>query len=72
MPRQNDLLSPLLILHLVIAVGEIIEWIGFAVACWSLPAAAFAIYTIANLAPRAIKVTSGACACTCLTYMYCL
>lgn len=41
---------------LSLAVGEIIEWIGFAIACWSLPAAAFAVYTFANLAPRALKV----------------
>jgi 3-oxo-5-alpha-steroid 4-dehydrogenase 1 len=32
--------------------AEIVEWSGFAVACWSLPAAAFALYTFANLAPR--------------------
>jgi steroid 5-alpha reductase family enzyme len=35
-------------------LGEIIEWIGFAVLCWNLPALAFAIWTIANLIPRAI------------------
>lgn len=34
--------------------GEIIEWIGFALAAWSLPALSFAVWTIANLAPRAI------------------
>lgn len=34
-------------------LGEIIEWVGFAVATWSLPALAFALWTIANLAPRA-------------------
>ncbi len=34
-------------------VGEMIEWIGFAVLCWSLPALAFAVWTITNLAPRA-------------------
>lgn len=33
--------------------GEIIEWTGFAVMCWSLPALAFAIWTISNLVPRA-------------------
>ena len=33
--------------------GEIIEWIGWAIATWSLPGLAFAIWTIANLAPRA-------------------
>jgi protein-S-isoprenylcysteine O-methyltransferase Ste14 len=34
-------------------LGEVIEWIGWAVATWSLAGAAFAIFTIANLAPRA-------------------
>jgi len=33
--------------------GEIIEWTGFALAAWTLPAATFLIFTIANLAPRA-------------------
>ncbi|MDX2301904.1 MAG: DUF1295 domain-containing protein [Microscillaceae bacterium] len=35
-------------------MGECIEWIGFAVLTWSLPGAAFALWTIANLAPRAV------------------
>lgn len=35
-------------------LGEIMEWIGWAVATWSLAGAAFALWTIANLAPRAI------------------
>ncbi|MEM9327900.1 MAG: DUF1295 domain-containing protein [Bacteroidota bacterium] len=35
--------------------GEIIEWIGFAIAAWSLPAATFAVWTFANLAPRAFN-----------------
>jgi len=35
-------------------LGEIIEWAGFALACWNLPALAFAIWTVANLGPRAI------------------
>lgn len=34
-------------------LGEIIIWIGWAVATWSLPGLAFALWTIANLAPRA-------------------
>ena len=34
-------------------LGEIIEWIGFALLSWSLPGLAFAFWTIANLAPRA-------------------
>lgn len=32
--------------------GEIIEWIGFAMMAWNLPALSFAIWTFANLAPR--------------------
>lgn len=35
-------------------LGEIIEWAGFALACWSLPALAFAVWTAANLGPRAL------------------
>lgn len=35
--------------------GEIIEWIGFAILVWSLPAVSFAIWSFANLAPRAIS-----------------
>jgi steroid 5-alpha reductase family enzyme len=34
-------------------LGEIIEWTGWAIATWSLPGLSFAIWTIANLAPRA-------------------
>ncbi len=33
--------------------GEIIEWIGWAILTWSLSGLAFALFTIANLAPRA-------------------
>lgn len=35
-------------------LGEIVEWIGFAVMSWSLPGAVFAFWTFANLAPRAL------------------
>jgi 3-oxo-5-alpha-steroid 4-dehydrogenase 1 len=35
--------------------GEIVEWGGFAVATWSLPTLAFFVWTIANLAPRALS-----------------
>ncbi len=34
-------------------LGEIIEWAGWALATWSLPGLAFAVWTFANLAPRA-------------------
>lgn len=34
--------------------GEIIEWIGFALMTWSLPALAFALWTVANLVPRGL------------------
>lgn len=33
--------------------GEIVEWIGFAVLTWSFAGAVFAIWTCANLVPRA-------------------
>jgi 3-oxo-5-alpha-steroid 4-dehydrogenase 1 len=33
--------------------GEIIEWAGFALMAWNLPALSFAIWTFANLVPRA-------------------
>ncbi len=33
--------------------GEILTWVGWAIATWSLPGLAFAVWTIANLAPRA-------------------
>ena len=35
--------------------GEILEWTGFAILCWNLPAAGFAIWTAANLIPRALS-----------------
>ena len=34
--------------------GEIIEWFGYALLCWNLPALAFFIWTSANLIPRAL------------------
>ena len=34
--------------------GEIVEWIGFALMAWSLPGLAFAMWTAANLIPRAL------------------
>lgn len=35
--------------------GEILEWFGFAIMCWNLPALAFAVWTAANLLPRAFS-----------------
>ena len=34
--------------------GEIVEWTGWAIATWSLAGAAFALWTAANLVPRAL------------------
>ena len=33
--------------------GEIVQWTGWAIATWSLPGLSFAVWTVANLAPRA-------------------
>ena len=35
--------------------AEIFEWMGFAIACWSLPGAAFAFYTFCNIGPRGYR-----------------
>lgn len=35
-------------------LGEILAWIGWAVAAWSLAGLAFAVFTVANLLPRAL------------------
>lgn len=35
--------------------GEIVEWSGFAVACWNLSALAFAVFTLSFLIPRALQ-----------------
>ncbi len=35
-------------------LGELIEWLGFAILCWNLPALTFFIWTTANLIPRAL------------------
>jgi 3-oxo-5-alpha-steroid 4-dehydrogenase 1 len=34
-------------------LGEIMEWCGWALATWSLPGLGFALFTVANLVPRA-------------------
>ena len=36
-------------------LGEILEWAGWAIATWSLPGLAFAVWTAANLVPRALS-----------------
>lgn len=37
-------------------LGELTEWIGYAILTWSLGGLAFAIWTFANLAPRARRI----------------
>ena len=34
--------------------GEIIEWLGYAILCWSLPSLSFFVWTCCNLIPRAL------------------
>lgn len=41
--------------------GEMIEWIGFALACGNAPGSVFAFATIANLVPRAISTHNWYC-----------
>lgn len=36
--------------------GEFVEWCGFAILTWSLAGTVFALWTFANLAPRAAKI----------------
>ena len=36
--------------------GELVEWIGFAILTWSWAGVVFAIWTFANLAPRASRI----------------
>ena len=35
-------------------LGEMLEWLGWAIATWSLAGSAFAVFTVANLLPRAL------------------
>ena len=41
--------------------GEFIEWVGFAVLTWSWAGAVFALWTFANLAPRANSIYKRYC-----------
>jgi 3-oxo-5-alpha-steroid 4-dehydrogenase 1 len=36
-------------------LGEILEWTGWAIATWSTAGLAFAVYTLANVGPRALS-----------------
>lgn len=36
--------------------GEFTEWVGFAILSWSVGGAVFALWTFANLAPRARRI----------------
>lgn len=36
-------------------LGEIVQWLGWAIATWSLAGGAFFVWTAANLAPRALR-----------------
>lgn len=36
--------------------GELLEWVGFAILSWSLSGALFALWTFANLGPRAARI----------------
>jgi protein-S-isoprenylcysteine O-methyltransferase Ste14 len=56
---ENDYKVPNEGLHRLVAspnyFGEIIEWCGWAILTWSLCGLAFAVFTFANLVPRAVR-----------------
>ena len=39
-------------------LGELTEWVGYAILTWSLGGVAFVVWTFANLAPRAKSIHS--------------
>lgn len=41
--------------------GETVEWVGYAILTWSVAGAVFALWTFANLAPRARKIHAKYC-----------
>lgn len=58
MPEETDYKIPHGGLYRLISCpnyfGEMLEWIGWAIATWSLAGTAFALFTVANLLPRAL------------------
>ena len=36
-------------------LGEIIEWFGYALACWNIAGLSFVVFTVCNLIPRAMQ-----------------
>ena len=50
-----DLMSGEEIAGAIHRLGEILQWLGFAIAGWSLPALAFVCFTAANLVPKALS-----------------
>jgi 3-oxo-5-alpha-steroid 4-dehydrogenase 1 len=42
-------------------LGEFTEWVGYAILTWSAAGAVFALWTFANLAPRAVKLHERYC-----------
>jgi len=34
--------------------GEMVEWMGFAIASWSIPSLAFFVFVCSNIGPRAV------------------